>query len=168
MFSEGKGTFQNLTIYLRSTEEPLYQFLSEKIPETEFIEVKTAEDIKPLDCVEDKSLIVFDDLITLMNDKKIAAIIGEYMIRSRKLGATLVFISQDYYRIPKLIRMQFTYVILKRINNMKDLNLILNEFPLDMSVEKLRKLYTDTMHGIENSLMLDLHDSKVYKNYELI
>lgn len=168
MFSQGKGTFQNLCIYLRNIEEPLYQFLAEKVPETEFIEVKDVSDIKPLESFEDKTLVVFDDLITLMSDRKIASAITEYFIRGRKLGITTIFLSQNYYDIPKIIRQQFTYVILKRINNMKDLSLILKEFPLDMSVDELKKIYTKTMHGIENSLMIDLHDSKVYVNYKLI
>jgi DNA helicase HerA-like ATPase len=168
MFSEGKGTFLNLTIYCRNRHEPLYDFLSEKIPETEFIEVTNADDIKPLEEVEDKTLVVFDDLITLMSDKKIAAVVNEYMIRSRKVGVTIIFLSQNYYNIPKLTRQQFTYIIFKRINSNRDLAFILKEFPLDVSLEDLKKAYTDTSKGIENSLMIDLHDSKVYKNYELM
>ena len=52
-----------------------------------------------------KVLIVFDDMIAdIMTNKRFQAIIKELFIRSRKLNASLCFISQSYFCVPKQAR----------------------------------------------------------------
>lgn len=165
-FSTPKGTFKGLLIYLRSRHEPLYQYLAEKVPETKFVEVSSESDIMSVDDVDEQTLVVFDDLI--LADKKTQAAIGEYFIRGRKKGLTCVYISQNYFGIPKIIRQQLSYIILKKINSSKDLNLILNEFPLDMDIKELKSIYATCNKGIESSLMIDLNKGDLYKNFKLI
>lgn len=165
-FSTPKGTFLGLKIYLRSRHEPLYDYLAQKVPETEFIEVSNENDIKPVDELDDKTLVVFDDLI--LSDPKTMKKIGEYFIRGRKKGASLIFISQNYFGIPKIIRQQLSYLILKKINSSKDLSLILNEFPLGMDIKELKSIYSTCNKGIESSLMIDLMNGDLYKNFKLI
>ena len=53
-----------------------------------------------------KILIVFDDMITdIMTNKKFEAIIKELFIRCRKLNISFVFISQSYFSVPKVVRL---------------------------------------------------------------
>jgi ABC-type dipeptide/oligopeptide/nickel transport system ATPase component len=165
-FSTPKGTFKGLLIYLRSRHEPLYDYLAEKVPETQFIEVQSDTDILPVDDVDDTTLVVFDDLI--LADPKTQKKIGEYFIRGRKRGLSCVYISQNYFGIPKIIRQQLSYIILKKINSSKDLNLILNEFPIDMDIKELKTIYSTCNKGIESSLMIDLNKGDLYKNFKLI
>ena len=165
-FSTPKGTFKGLLIYLRSRHEPLYDYVAEKIPETQFVEVTSESDIIPVDDVEEQTLVVFDDLI--LADKKVQNAIGEYFIRGRKKGLSVVYISQNYFGIPKIIRQQFSYLILKKINSGKDLNLILNEFPLAIDIKDLKNIYATCNKGIESSLMIDLNKGELYKNFKLI
>ena len=50
-----------------------------------------------------KILIVFDDMIAgIMTNKKFQAIIKELFIRCRKMNASLVFITQSYFSVPKM------------------------------------------------------------------
>lgn len=165
-FSSPKGTFKNLLIYLRSRHEPLYDYLAEKVPETKFVEVASESDILPVDDLDDKTLVVFDDLI--LADRKVQAAIGEYFIRGRKKGLSCIYISQNYFGIPKVIRQQLSYIILKKINSSKDLSLILSEFPIDMDIKELKKIYNTCNKGIESSLMIDLNKGDLYKNFKLI
>lgn len=165
-FSTPKGTFKDLLIYLRSRHEPLYDYLAEKVPETVFIEVTSESDIKSVDDIDEQTLVVFDDLI--LADKKVQNAIGEYFIRGRKKGLSVIYISQNYFNIPKIIRQQLSYLILKKINSSKDLNLILNEFPIDMDIKELKRIYNTCNKGIESSLMIDLNKGDLYKNFKLI
>ena len=51
-----------------------------------------------------KILIVFDDIIVdMLNNKKLNPIVTELFIRVRKLNISLVFITQSYFAMPKIL-----------------------------------------------------------------
>ena len=53
---------------------------------------------------EHKILIVFDDMTAYMiNDKKLNSVVPELFIRGRKLNIPLVFITQSYFKVPKML-----------------------------------------------------------------
>ena len=55
---------------------------------------------------ENKTLIVFDDMIADMDhNKKLNPIVTELFIRGRKLNISLVFIAQSYFKVPKDVRL---------------------------------------------------------------
>ena len=65
-----------------------------------------------------KNLIVFDDRIAnIMTNKKFQAIIKELFIRCRKLNILLVFITQSYFSVPKLVRLNSTHYLIMKISN---------------------------------------------------
>ena len=175
MMSNPKSTFKEIIVYCRNKDEPLYNYLESKLEpdQIRFVEVQTAADIDPIDSVEQQSLVIFDDLLPLMTNKDVVKKITDYMIRSRKQGGingvSVMFISQTFYGIPKIIRQQLSYVILKKINSNKDLSLILNEFPIgDLDIKKLKGIYASCNKGIESNLMIDLNKGALFKNYKLI
>ena len=52
---------------------------------------------------ENKILIVFDDMtVDMINNKKLDSIVTELFIRERKLNISLVFITQSYFKVPKM------------------------------------------------------------------
>ena len=164
---ETSGCFLHIIIFCRSEDEPLYNFLKSKIDKDDltFIEVTKPDDIIPLDDVPNETLVVFDDLILMENQH----IISEYFIRARKKQITVCYLSQSYYGIPKLVRLNTTYIILKKINSTRDLAMILSDFPLDMKKEDLKALYSKTIHqGIESYLMIDTNKSLIYSNGKLV
>ena len=52
---------------------------------------------------ECKILIVSDDMIAMINNKKLNSIVTELFIRGRKLNNSLVFIAQSYFKVPKML-----------------------------------------------------------------
>ena len=57
-----------------------------------------------------KILIVFDDMIAdMINDKKLNPVLTELFIRGRKIGLSLVFISQSYLEIPTDVKLNSTH-----------------------------------------------------------
>ena len=55
-------------------------------------------------------LIVFDDMIEDMEgNKKLSSIVTELFIRGRKLDILLLFISQSYFKVPKIITLNLTH-----------------------------------------------------------
>ena len=52
---------------------------------------------------ENKILIVFDDMtVDMINNKKLDSKVTELFIRERKLNISLVFITQSYFKVPKM------------------------------------------------------------------
>ena len=106
-------------MYVKDSYEAKYQFLINKRESTglnhfndpkAFIEC--SNDIQDVykniyKCNTDKErkiLIVFDDMIAdMISNKKINSVVTEWFIRGRKLNISLVFITQSYFKVPKMV-----------------------------------------------------------------
>ena len=62
-----------------------------------------------------KVLIVFEDMIANMEaDKKLSPIVIEFFMKGRKVNISLVFISQSYFNVPKIIRINATHYFMMK------------------------------------------------------
>ena len=68
---------------------------------------------------ERKILVVFDDIIAnMINNKNLNSVVTELFIRGRKLHVSLVFITQSYFKVPQVIRLNYThFFIMKTATN---------------------------------------------------
>lgn len=137
LFSQGKGTFADLSIITRNKDEPLYRFLQSK---NDQINIKEGlENVPQLDKFDKdiNHLVVFDDLVLAKDQRPIE----NYYIRARKLNCSVIYISQSYYKIPKIIRSNCSYMCLLKLSGQREVNMILSEFGLGVSKEQLLALY---------------------------
>lgn len=148
------GTFEYIALCVKSKEEPLYLYLEDKLKDR--LDIFENGDIPDIESFQDKgqSLIIFDDLILQKDQKKIE----EYFIRGRKVGGgiTMFYLSQSYYKIPKIIRINSNYLIIKKLSSKKDLSLILNEYNINTPIEKILKMYEIATSKKEDSLLIDI------------
>jgi hypothetical protein len=152
------NTFKHIYIYTRCKDEALYEYLEAKIDKS-FLTIKEGlTDFNKIDLnkeFKDKEniLIIFDDLCLERDQSKIE----ELYIRGRKLFVSVIYISQSYYKIPKTIRLQCQYIILKKISSTRDLNMILADASLGVDKKELNNIYKYAIHGdITNFLLIDL------------
>ena len=109
LFCKGKdGTYDNIYIFCKSRDEPLYRYLADK--SKGLIEVH--EDLSKLPVINDlnqckQTLIVFDDMVT---DIKKAPIIQEWFIRGRKRGASIMYLSQSKNNKTKYFVLYYTKI----------------------------------------------------------
>ena len=104
-------TFEKIVICTLNKEEPLYEMLQDKNPEIEFYE----SEIPDLDETFKKGsngLIIFDDLVSV---KSLEPRINNYFKRARKNDCSCMYISQSYFAIPKFVRLQCNYIVIKRL-----------------------------------------------------
>ena len=61
---------------------------------------------------ENKILIVFDDMIAdMVHNKKLDSIVTELFSRERKLNISFAFITQSYFKVPKMLdRIQLIFL----------------------------------------------------------
>jgi len=146
------NTFKSITVITKNSDEPLYNFLKEKLEDSLDV-YEGLENAPPVDSFDktNQHLIVFDDLITDKNQKSVE----EYYIRARKLNCSLCYLSQSFYAIPKLIRLNANYIILKKIGSLRDITLILSSYSLNVSSDQLKKLYNHATSKLTDFLLID-------------
>lgn len=152
LFSRGKGTFSDITIITRNRSEPLYEFLQGV---SEQIQIKEGLHNTPqLDKMskDTNHLVCFDDLV-LAKDQ---SIIENFYIRARKLNCSVIYLSQSFFRIPKIIRNNCSYMAILKLSGNREVNTILSEFGLGVSKEQLLKLYETATNEKFMPLLIDM------------
>ena len=161
LFSQGaKGSFADITIITRNKDEPLYNYLVSKCDQ---IQVKEGiHNLPQLDKMDKKvnHLVCFDDLV-LSKDQ---SAIENYYIRARKLNCSVIYLSQSYFRIPKIIRNNCSYMVILKLSGNREVNLILSEFGLGVSREQLIAMYEYATQEKFSPLLIDLEEDP-YKRF---
>jgi hypothetical protein len=152
LFSQGKGTFSTIHIITRNKDEPLYKWL-EQISEGQIIISEGIHTIPDLDKFDKKEnhLVVFDDLVLSKDQSKIE----QYYIRARKLSCSVIYLSQSYYRIPKMIRSNCSYLVLLKLSGQREVNMILSECSLGLTKDQLLKMYKHATSEKFSALLID-------------
>lgn len=165
-------TFHEIIICVKSSDEPLYQMLDERLKNIQFYEGGEVPDINNYSIKDSKTnklkridklqrLIVFDDLIT---DKKANAMAKEYYIKARKLGFSMIYIGQSYFQITKMIRDQCQYFIIGRNLLKKDLKMILSCFPTELTLDDFTNIYTELTQEPLDVLLIDIETRIIRPN----
>ena len=91
-----------------------------------------------------KILTAFDDMIAdIMTNKKFQAVVKELFIRCRKLNISLVFITQSYFSVPKVVRLNSTHYLIMKINNRRELQNITITHSADIDYRDFMKIYRE-------------------------
>lgn len=155
-FSEGKGTFQDITIITRNKDEPLYKWIGSKCDQIRILEgLSNTPALDKLD-KECNHLVVWDDLVL----SKDLSMVENYYIRARKMNCSVIFLSQSYFKIPKIIRNNCSYMVLLKLSGNREVNIILSEFGLGITKEQLIQLYEYATNEKFSPLIIDLESDK--------
>ena len=151
-------------------DDPLYdEVLVKRIRETES---KCNADIlmKYSDCLEDlpnvisdeidssfQNIFVFDDMLD--EDAKNLKKIKSYFTKMRKRNCSMVFITQDYFSCPKVIRRNCNINIFTKNKSEKDLQNIYqehakNDFP---NFDEFKKMFKEATENNQDVLIINNH-----------
>ena len=162
VFSHGKGTFADITIVTRNKDEALYNWLASQ---NENIKILEGMSNNPkLDDYDKKynHLLIWDDLVLSKNLDSVC----EYYIRARKKGVSLMFLSQSYIDVPKMIRKNSTYLVLFDLGGSdREQNFILKEWSGDLDKDELRAIYNDSTQENLQPLIIKGGKSKRNEKY---
>lgn len=152
LFSRDRGTFQTITIITRNKDEPLYKWITSKSDQIVIKEGLT--NTPPLDKYDKdvNHLLVWDDLVL----SKDLSMVENYYIRARKFNVSCIFISQSYFKIPKIIRNNCSYMVLLKLSGQREVNVILSEFGLGVSKDQLVEIYKYATNEKFSPLLIDM------------
>jgi len=150
-----KGTFQTIHIVTRNKDEPMYRWISSLCDQIIITEGLSSTPTLDKFDKEENHLVVFDDLVL----SKDLSTVENYYIRARKLNCSVIFISQSYFRISKIIRNNCSYMVLLKLSGQREVNMILSEFGLGVSKEQLTEIYKYATAEKFSPLLIDLEES---------
>jgi len=162
VFSQGKGTFTDITIVTRNKDEPLYNWLASQSDSIKIVEgMHNNPKLDDYD-KEYNHLLIWDDLMLSINLKPVE----DYYIRARKKNVSLMFLSQSYVDIPKVIRKNSTYLILFDLGGSKrEQDFILKEWSGELDRDELRAIYNDAVAEKLNPLIIKGGKTKKNEKY---
>ena len=151
-------TFEEIIIVCKSKSEPLYEYLEDKYKDKGIKIIEFKDGLPDIDSFnkEQQRLLIYDDLI---NEKDQRAIC-ESFIRARKKNCSLCYLSQSYYAVPKLIRNNLTYILIKQLSSLRNLTMILREYSLGVDKKIFKEVYDDATSDKMGFLLLDLEGPK--------
>jgi len=157
LFCKGKGTYDNIYIFCKCKDEPLYRYLADKSKGL----IEVFENLEKLPALNDlnackQTLLIFDDMVT---DIKKHPIISEYFIRGRKKGASIMFLSQSFYNTPKIIRQNVNYVVILKLGGTRDINSLLREVSIGLTKDELLYMYKEATKNKFDVLIINLEKS---------
>lgn len=169
------GTYENIIFCVKNKQEPLYQQIQKDHPEIIWFENKIPNINEDIYKNAGPSVIIFDDQNANQSQKDIE----KWFIFGRKVGRkkdgyhSVIYLAQNTYSIPKIIRGQMNYLILKTIGSKRDLDLILREYCSGIDINELKKMYDyctriDDPDDQFNFMKINIEDRpghKIYKNY---
>jgi transposase-like protein len=163
------NTFNEVFIITRNKKEPLYEYLEEKLGSDGVTITEGLNSMPDIDKFDKKEqrLLVFDDLVLEKDQRKI----GEAFIRARKQNCSVLYISQSYFDVPKIIRKNLKYLFVKKLQNLGDIYRIMREYASGVSKENLIKMYQDATGDKQHFLLVDLDappEDRFRKNFNEI
>ena len=91
-----------------------------------------------------------------MITQKLPARVTELFIWGRKLGVSVIFVTQSYFRTPKDIRVNCTHYFLMGIPNKKELQQISYNHSAEMDFREFKELYKRCTPGKHDFMVLDM------------
>jgi hypothetical protein len=155
-FSIGEGTFADVWIITRNKDEPLYNWL-EKMSDQIHIKEGLQNNPKLDDFDKDYNhLVIWDDLVL----SKDLTSVEQYYIRARKKNVSVIFLSQSYFKIPKIIRNNCSYHVILKLSGNREVNIIMSEFGLGVTKDQLMKMYEHSTNEKLNVMIIDMEADK--------
>ena len=103
-----------------------------------------------------KILIIFGDMVAdVIGNKTFQATIKELFIRCRKLNISLVFITQSYFSVPKIVRLDCTHYLIMKVHNKKELQQIAINHSTDIDYKDSMKIYRNCTNEPYSFLAID-------------
>ena len=95
-----------------------------------------------------KVLIAFDDMIAdMINNNKLDSIVNELFTRGRKINISIVFISQSYFKVPRLVRLNTTHSFIMKIPNKREVQQIASNQSSDIDFKDFMKILENTQQN---------------------
>ena len=150
--------YHRLYVFAKDLSEEKYEGLREFFDEVEGkvdgdMELLTISDeITPVDELnpEFQNLVVFDDFVGEKNKN-----IEEYFKRGRKKNCSMIYITQDYFKTPKFIRLQCDHFIFYNINSKYQIRSLIQDKSFNIEARDFERMFHKAVRKKYGFLYID-------------
>jgi len=165
------NTFSYLHIIARNPDQPLYDYIREKIPN--FVSFYDAESIPPLDQIrknpinEGIELVIIDDF---SNDPLLQKrVFSHFFTRGRHFKLSTLFLSHSYFATDKMIRLNSCYLMILKANSKRDLKMVVKDFNIEgIDDQKMFEAYKRGTQDRGQMLFVDSLKSQLRYNFDRV
>ena len=122
--------------------ETFFQFTNE--PDN----IVSVDDLNP----KEINLIIFDDFVT---DRAANEKINDLCIRGRKKNSTIIYLAQSYFDIPKIVRLQASYLIFFKIDDSREIGNIFQNHNLGLDKKMFFNVFNQATKEPYSFLLID-------------
>ncbi len=143
--------FNRVYLFVGDDNEALYHYLIDCVRKTcgknNIFVSNTLDDVPEIHEFDPSynNLVIIDDLINEKNNKDINAL--NLFTNGRKQNVSVIYVSQDYFKINKTLRKNCNVICLCRFDDQKDLQLILSKIKGNLSGDEMRRVYDYATSG---------------------
>lgn len=157
-------SFCEVIIFTSIAEDPLYSLIKKTIPEAEIIDsVEKMPKLEDFKGERIDRLLIFDDTNTLSTKDQLK--MKAFFEAGRKLGFTVVTLSQKFSSCPKFIRTQLKYIILFKIDDETEVDVIRRKYPMGLKKELWHKIYNYCTRKRGDFMTIDLNNNTIRQNF---
>ena len=100
----------------------------------------------------------------MINNKKLDSILSELFTRSRKINISIVFITQSYFKVPRVVRINTTHFFIMKIPNKREVQQIASGQPSNIDSKDFMKIFRKYIAEPYSFLV---NDANLPSNYPL-
>ena len=131
--------------YLLMAEKKL-EWISFKNPKAFIDYSQTIDDYENLEdynlTKKKRVLILFDYMIADMgSNRKLSPMVTDLFLRGRKVNISFLSVSQSYFKVPKIIRLNATHYFIMKIPNKRELQQTASNHSSDVDFKDFMKFY---------------------------
>lgn len=168
--------FEHIYLYARDLQEPIYAGFMKKLtdiaeengvpPASLFTASEDSEDIiAPEQLDGRRCIIVFDDQITA--PPAIQKRIQEHFIRSRKKNASMIYLSQTYYGLPRIIRLNASAISFFKLQDNTEIARIARQISADIDPQKFIQIYKKAVKKQFGFILFDMANPDILFKYRI-
>ena len=110
-----------------------------------------------------KRKLLADMIADIMTNKKFQSIIRELFIRCRKINISLVFITQSYFSVPKVVRLNSMHYFIIKISSKRELQNIAINHSADIDYKDFIKIYRECTKEPYNFLTIPSTNPLIFR-----
>ena len=158
------SSFSSIIKHVFEKHDKIYHELTVEILEDIYNELNNIKEEGQIEY----SCIIIDDFANKLKDNDIIKQLNKMIIKARHISTSFIFLIQNFYYMPKIIREQLTYVILFKTKNIEEWHKISKEL-INLNNEESLELFNYCFNEKYNHLDIDTVLNKYYLNFnELI
>lgn len=148
--------FDKLYVLAGDTQEDLYQYLlcameERGIPTCVTNEIENIPALDQMDKTK-QNLVLIDDFVT-----QEFPLFDELWMRGRKKNVSSIYISQSYFKGPKMVRLNSNYFMLFDVSDKKQIRQIVDSHSCKTSFDDFMDMYREIHKVPYNFMLIDKH-----------